>query len=236
MLPLVIPLVATWQRGFVAWSVPVVAIALLVLVLAPGRVSNGAAKPRWWPDWNSPLIWRLGIMLGTCNAMYFCANGFLPPYLASFGQSEWIGPSLTALNVGQLPASFLLLAFASRLELRAWPYVACGLLCILAVAGMVFAPGAWVVGFAALLGFSNAAVLILALALPPLLASPQDLPRVTAAMFTVSYSCAVIVPVLSGLCWDLTGLPAMAFAPLAACGMILIVLAPAVLHIEPQRG
>ena len=89
---------------------------------------------------------------------------------------------------------------------------------------------------AGLIGFAAAFVLILSLSLPPLLASPQDLPRVTAAMFTVSYSCAVVFPVLSGLCWDLTGIPAMAFAPVAACGMLLIVLAPAVLHIEPQRG
>ena len=34
-------------------------------------------------------------------------------------------------------------------------------------------------------------------------------------MFTISYSCAVIVPVVSGLVWDATGVPAMAFVPIA---------------------
>ena len=35
MLPLVLPLVGTWQAGFAFWSAPVAAIALLVLALAP---------------------------------------------------------------------------------------------------------------------------------------------------------------------------------------------------------
>ena len=35
MLPLVLPLVGTWQWGFAFWSVPVAAIALLVLLFAP---------------------------------------------------------------------------------------------------------------------------------------------------------------------------------------------------------
>ena len=35
MLPLVLPLVGSWQWGFAFWSAPVAAIALLVLVLAP---------------------------------------------------------------------------------------------------------------------------------------------------------------------------------------------------------
>src|SRR5512143_1842624 len=69
MLPLVLPFVSgSWQWGFVIWSLPVAIIALLVMALAPRQESaNGAAstRHRWWPDWNSHLIWRLGIMLGT---------------------------------------------------------------------------------------------------------------------------------------------------------------------------
>jgi CP family cyanate transporter-like MFS transporter len=78
------------------------------------------------------------------------------------------------------------------------------------------------------LGFAAAFVLILVLALPPLLSAPDDVHRVTAAMFTISYSCAVIVPVMSGLLWDLSGIPATAFAPAALCGLVLIALAPAI--------
>ena len=236
MLPLVLPMVAgSWQWGFVAWSAPVAVIAVLVLALAPRAAStNGSAavRRRWWPDWHSTLIWRLGIMLGTINATYFATNAFLPDYLRSNGQSEWIGAGLTGLNIGQLPASFLLLAVAGRLERKAWPYVGCGLLCLLATLGIVFGSGAWIVVAATLQGFAAAAILILVLALPPLLSPPDDVHRVTAAMFTISYSCAVIVPVVSGILWDLSGIAALAFLPIALCGIVLVILAPAINHVR----
>ena len=236
MLPLVLPLVGgSWQWGFVIWSVPVAIIAALVLALAP-TTANGpasATRRRWWPDWNSHLIWRLGIMLGTINATYFATNAFLPDYLRSNGQGDWISASLTGLNGGQVPASLLLLAFAGRLERKAWPYVACGLLCLIATIGIVFGSGAWIVAAATVQGFAAAAILILILALPPLLSAPDDVHRVTAAMFTISYSCAVIVPVMSGLAWDLSGIASLAFAPIAICGIILVILAPAINHVRP---
>ncbi len=237
MLPLVLPFVGgRWQLGFVVWSVPVAIIAALVMMLAP-RTTNGPTlvRRRWWPDWRNTLIWRLGIMLGTINATYFATNAFLPDYMRSGGQSEWISAALSGLNIGQLPASFLLLAFASRLERRAWPYVVCGVLCVTATGGIVFGTGAWVVAAATLQGFSAAAILILVLALPPLLSPPDDVHRVSAAMFTISYSFAVIVPVISGLVWDLTGVASTAFLPIALCGIVLVILAPAINHV-PRTG
>jgi CP family cyanate transporter-like MFS transporter len=236
MLPLVLPMVGgSWQWGFVVWSVPVAIIALVVMALAPRPASAHGSSParrRWWPDWHSALIWRLGIMLGTINATYFATNAFLPDYLRSNGQSEWISATLSGLNAGQLPASFILLAVAGRLERKAWPYVVCGLFCVIATLGIVFGTGAWVVAAATLQGFAAAAILILVLALPPLLSPPDDVHRVTAAMFTISYSCAVIVPVISGILWDLSGVAALAFLPIALCGILLVILAPAINHVR----
>jgi CP family cyanate transporter-like MFS transporter len=171
-------------------------------------------------------------MLGTVNAVYFSTNAFIPDYLRAHGLGDWISAALTGLNAGQLPASALLLVFASRLQLKAWPIVAVGLLCIVATGGIVFGNGPMVVAAASLLGFAAAAILILVLALPPLLAPPDDVHRVTAAMFTISYSCAVIVPIISGALWDLTGLAAMAFAPIAFSGLLLTLLAPAINHVQ----
>ena len=229
MLPLVLPLVGSWQWGFVVWSAPVLIIALLVQGFAPGQRNGATAvRRRWWPDWRNVLIWRLGIMLGTVNAIYFSTNAFIPDFLRAHGLAEWISPALTGLNAGQLPASFILLAFASRLELKVWPIVACGLLCVLATAAIVFGSGPVVVAGAGVLGFSSAAVLVLVLALPPLLAHPDDVHRVTAAMFTISYSCAVIVPIISGALWDWSGIDKLAFAPIAFAGFLLILLAPAI--------
>ncbi len=236
-IPFVLPLVGGWQGGFAFWSAPVAAIALLVLLFAQRQpTANGApVRRRWWPDWGSFLIWRLGFMLGTVNAIYFGTNAFLPDYLTHRGQSAWISAALTGLNAGQLPASALLLAFASRLELKAWPYAASGLLCVLAIAGIVFGSGPVAVASATLIGFSAASILVLALALPPLLAPPDDVHRVTAAMFTISYSWAVVVPVISGIVWDASGIAAMAFLPIAICGFILAGLSPAINYVRREE-
>jgi CP family cyanate transporter-like MFS transporter len=236
MLPLVLPMVGgSWQWGFVAWSIPVGVIAIVVMALAPrppAPHASSLARRRWWPDWHNVLIWRLGLMLGTTNATYFATNAFLPDYLRSNGQSEWISAALTGLNIGQLPASFILLAVAGRLERKTWPYVICGLLIVVATLGIVFGSGAWVVASCSLQGFSNAAILILLLALPPLLSPPDDVHRVTAAMFTISYSCAVIVPVISGLFWDLSGIAMLAFLPIGLCGILLVIFAPTINHVR----
>jgi hypothetical protein len=38
----------------------------------------------------------------------------------------------------------------------------------------------------------------------------------------------VIVPVVSGLAWDLTGTGALAFLPIGACALVLLALAPTI--------
>ncbi len=237
-LSAVMPLVGeSWQWALVIWSIPVLAIALLVQTLAPGPQPFSQASPShaWWPDWKNKLVWRLGLMLGSINALYFATNAFIPDYLREHGQGEWIGLALSGFNAGQLPASVLLLLFARQLQLKAWPIVTCGILCIFATLAIVFGSGPWVVTAAVIDGFAAAPTLILILALPPLISPPQDLHRVTAAMFTISYTCAVIVPILSGLIWDWSGKAALAFLPIGTCGVLLTALASSIRHVPKQQ-
>ncbi|HWM46014.1 MAG TPA: MFS transporter [Xanthobacteraceae bacterium] len=227
-LPLVMPLMGdSWRWSFVVWGALCALIALVIWPLAPRPVNpaaDAAAPPRlWWPNWRSPLIWQLGAMLGSVNAMYFSVNFFMPRYLHETGRDADISAALTSLNVGQLPASILLLMVASGLERRRWPYLACGVLCLAAVLAIVLGNSLVVIAGAGLLGFSAAAVLVLMLVLPPLLSPPHDVHRTAAAMFTISYSCAVVTPILSGLAWDLTGVPAAAFVPIGLCAFLMIV-------------
>lgn len=229
-IPLVLPLVhGSWRLGFVIWAVPAALIALVIAAGSPGHARREEAAPvhgrRWWPDWKDPLIWRLGLMLGSVNSMYFATNGFLPDYLDHIGRPDLISGALTALNGAQLLASLLLLGIAGRLDRRSWPYLACGAFSLASVLGIVFATGPWIIAAAGLLGFSSAATLVLMLALPPRLSAPDDIHRLSAAMFTISYSCAVIVPVVSGLAWDLAGIGAIAFVPIGGCALLLIALA-----------
>jgi CP family cyanate transporter-like MFS transporter len=227
-IPLILPLLAgSWRLDFLMWGFLAVALALIILALV-ARAPAGdavAVDRRWWPDWRSGLLWRLGLLLGTVTADYFATNAFLPDYLTATGQSELIGPALTALNVGQLPASFLLLAVAGRIAGRLWPLIATGLITLVGYLGVVLGSGTVMVAATFLLGFSLSVVLILMLALPPLISAPQDLHRLSAAMFTISYSCAVVVPIISGLAWDLTGTAAAAFVPMAAAAVATLALA-----------
>ena len=228
-LPLVVPLTGGgWRWSLVVWGSLVVAIAVGVATFTPQARQRELAilRPRAWPNWRNSLIWRLGLIFGSVNSIYFATNSFLPVYLASAGRNGAISGALTALNLGQLPASFVLLAVADRLAGRAWPYALSGAVAILGVVGVVFAPGNGTIAAAALLGFAGAATLILTLALPPLLCPPEEVGSTTAAMFTMSYGSAVVTPIVSGIVWDATGVPATAFIPIGVCGAVLLALAP----------
>lgn len=230
-IPVVLPLVqGSWRLNFVVWSLPVLLTALLMGAYAPRPAAPAAAGPvkRWWPDWRDPLIWRLGLILGSVNATYFVTNAFLPDYVTSVGRPDLVGYALTALNLGQLPASIAMLPLAERLLRRPAAYVAMGLLSFLSVAGMMLMHGAAIVVWSGVLGFAGAVTLILVLALPSVLGGPGDVPRISAGMFTISYSCAMAVSVLVGWLWDLTRLPLVGFVPIALCGLVIAALAASV--------
>ncbi len=147
-IPLVLPMLhQSWQWTFVFWAVPVVVIAAIIAIAAPRTPAAAptAASRRWMPDFRSPQIWRIGLLLGSVNATYFALNGFLPDYLTHTGRPDLINAALTALNLGQLPASFLLLASADRMVRTMWSYLVCGVVCLVSRAGDVLLGGIWVV-------------------------------------------------------------------------------------------
>ena len=232
-IPVVLPLVdGSWRLSLVAWSIPMAMIAVIVQAFAPRpaapHAAGSAPMPRkWLPDWHVGLVWRLGALFCCVNSIYFSANAFMPIYLASKGRPDLIGDALLALNLGQLPASLLLLGVAGRLERRAWPYVLSGVVSLASIAGIVLMVGPGTVAWSALLGFSDAAALILGLTLPPLLCRPEDVARTSAGTFMLSYGGAVVLALLSGVAWDVTQLPALAFVPLAVCALAMAVIAGA---------
>ena len=223
--PLVLPLIGNnWRLDFVVWAVPVVAAALVFILFEPRNAaalpSDGATDRRWWPDWKNPLVWLLGLTFGANNSMYFGTNAFLPDYLVNHGRADLIGSALVALNGAQLIATLLLIPVAGRLQSwRSLPYLLFGPISFLSALGLIWSSGVWIVVFAFTIGFSTAITFAVMLSLPPMLSKPGDVHRVAAGMFTISYSCAVIVPTLSGGLWDLTGLPWIVFAALAACAV-----------------
>ena len=115
---------------------------------------------------------------------------------------------------------------------RPWAYAGTGLASLAALIGMVMSHGVGIVVFAGVLGFTNALTLTLtltlALALPSLLSAPDDVHRTSAGMFTISYSCAMLLSIVGGWLWDLTNMPVASFAPVALCAIIIVVMASTV--------
>ena len=239
-IPLVLPLVeGSWRWALAIWGLPLVLIAILTVALASARKEVAdvpATVLSWWPDWRNKLIWQVGILLGSVNSVYFCSNAFLPGHLTAAGRPDLISAALTALNFGQLPASFALLVVADRLVRRAWPFIVCGGLMLLCLAGIVMTASPWTVAYAGALGFLGAGVFTLALALPPLLSAPADLARVSAAIFAICYSEALLVSVLSGAAWDLGASPRFAFLPMALSALPLLFLPPFIRFRQPQQA
>jgi MFS transporter, CP family, cyanate transporter len=233
-IPLVLPLVDnSWRLNFVVWSLPVFATALLVMACAPRpRNVNGlaAAGRQWWPDWRRPLIWRLGAILGSVNSMYFVTNAFLPDFLTAAGRPDLISSALTAENICQLPASLVMLAVAGRLVKQPWAYVVAGALSLASLIGIMTASGIWIVVWAGVLGFVTTAILVLGLALPSILSAPDDVHRISAGMFTISYSIAMVLSVAAGWLWDITHTPIAGFVPVALCAVVVMALASTANH------
>jgi MFS transporter, CP family, cyanate transporter len=228
LFPVLFPLFgSSWRATFFLWAVPVIVIALVVLAVAPRERAAGASlSPRWLPEWPAREVWRLGLIFSSGSALYFGSNAFLPGYLTQAGRPDLVSPALTALNLGQIPVSLLLIAFARRLEGKAWPLVLSGVLSVASIIGIVASAGAATVASAAALGFFAGGGFALGLTLPPLLSPPREVARVSAAMFTISYSGTMLISVVSGFAWDLSGSARFAFLPIAlsAVPSILLIL------------
>ncbi len=231
-IPLVLPLAGgSWRLSLAFWSLPVLVAAWLLVregrrrpaPAVPVRRALGGAQ-HWWPDWHDPLTWDLGLVMGCASGTYFGVNAFLPGYLLGSGRAGLLGEALAAINIAQIPATVILFFCAQRLCVRRLPYVVMGGLAAVGVLGLMLMAGAWVILWSALIGFCCAALITLALTLPPLLSQPGEVQRLAGAAFTIGYGWAVAIPIVGGLGWDLSARPAAAFVPAAACGLVIVLL------------
>lgn len=213
-----------WQLALLVWSVPVLLTAVCILLFT-SHVPRERTAPRirWWPDWRSQRTWRLGLIFGGASVAYFGANAFIPDYLKATNHASLISAGLTSLNLCQLPASLLIAALPGLFIARRWPIVATGVVTVISGVGFVMG-GLWIVLWAGTLGFATASVFVLTLALPPLLADPHDVPRLSAAMFTITYACSFVGSLIGGAIWDASGIPFTAFLPVIAAGLGMILL------------
>ncbi len=162
---------------------------------------------------------HLGILLGAGSLVYYGMNAWIPPFNQAIGATNATPLALGVLNAIQLPVGLAVTVFAQRLAGRRWPFVAAGVVCLVAILGWVLAPVAWQPLWAACLGSGSSFVFVLGIALPALLA---DRIRCSAdrrdphAELWRRHSG----PLLGGAFLDIAHQPAWAFLPVAIAGLL----------------
>ncbi|MDQ2923100.1 MAG: MFS transporter [Candidatus Dormibacteraeota bacterium] len=210
-----------WRWALASWSAIVIVSAIAIGLAAPaGRAVVKGARPRWWPNWREGQAVRLGLIMGIDSAVYFGTNAFIPDYLDQTGRHSLITPTLAVLNGSQLltgPA----VAIWHRVLTGRFGFIGSSVLMAAAELGIIFTPGAGVILWAGVLGFAAALAFIVVLTIPPRVAAAGDVHRMSAAIFTIQYAVAFVVPLIAGAVWDASGIAVLAFVPglVATTGM-----------------
>jgi MFS transporter, CP family, cyanate transporter len=228
-----------WSATFVLWGIPVFGLLALWIWLTPSQPARASVQPSLTPDTPAATIlhsshppvkrarvnaWHLGIMLGAGSLVYFGMNGWIASYNQAIHYAAMTSLALATLNTAQLPVCLALTFVAERLAGRRWPFIVSGIICSLAIVGWVLTPATLEPFWATLLGGSSALVFTLGIALPPLLASPDEVGRLAGLTLSLTYCVAFVGPFIGGALWDLLGVPAVAFLPVALASVTLIVL------------
>lgn len=201
-----------WRWALASWSVLVLISAAGIVAAAPPRASSPAPPSRWWPEWRQNQTIRIGLVMGMASATYFGANAYIPDFLDQTGRHQLISPALALLNASQLLTAPAVALWPQILTGRAG-FLGSAVLMGVAQIGLVFTPGTGVLGWAFVLGFSTALAFIVVLSLPPRLAPPGGVARMSAAIFTIQYLTAFAIPLVAGALWDATGQALLAFVP-----------------------
>lgn len=237
-----------WTATFIFWGVPIVVVLILWLCLAPPAHTKPVKAGR--EQVATPMMeealahslsiqhdvpeaanerprvnaLHLGILVGGGSLIYFGMNGWIAPYNSAIHASALTAAALAILNAAQLPSSLAVTLFAQRLAGRRLPFIIAGLICGLSIIGWIFASPSLEPLWAALLGGSSAFVFTLGIALPPLLARPHEVARLTGITISLTYAVAFVGPFVGGQLWDILHIPAMAFLPIGFASLMLIIL------------
>jgi MFS transporter, CP family, cyanate transporter len=201
-----------WRWAIATWSVLVLITGVAIVLAAPKRGPKPVVPARWWPSWREGPAVRIGLVMGMASAVYFGTNAYIPDFLDQTGRHSLITPTLFVLNASQLltaPA----VALRQKLLTGRVGFIGSAALMAIGQLGIVLTPGPGVIIWAFVLGFAAALAFIVALTLPPRLAAAGDVHRMSAAIFTVQYGTAFVLPLIAGTLWDVTGVAALAFAP-----------------------
>jgi len=201
-----------WRWALALWSVLVAVTAVAITIAAPKRGPKTALARRWWPSWREGQTVRIGVVMGMASAVYFATNAYIPDFLDQSGRHQLISPMLAVFNGSQLLTAPVVAIWDRLLTGRAG-FIGSAALMVVAQVGIVVTPGAGVLLWAFVLGFAAALAFIVVLTMPPRIAAPGDVHRMSAGVFTFQYAIAFFVPLIAGAVWDATGRAVLAFVP-----------------------
>jgi len=201
-----------WRWALALWSVLVAVTAVAIALAAPKRGPKTALATRWWPSWREGQTVRIGVVMGMASAVYFATNAYIPDFLDQSGRHQLISPMLAVFNGSQLLTAPVVAIWDRLLTGRAG-FIGSAALMVVAQVGIVVTPGTGVLLWAFVLGFAAALAFIVVLTMPPRIAAPGDVHRMSAGVFTFQYAIAFFVPLIAGAVWDATGRAVLAFVP-----------------------
>jgi CP family cyanate transporter-like MFS transporter len=201
-----------WRWALATWSAVVLLSAVAIAAAAPAKASGVTAPSRWWPDWRHGQAIRIGIVMGMASAAYFGANAYIPDFLDQTGRHDLISPTLGLLNGSQLLTAPVV-ALRPQLLTGRVGFIGSAVIMAVSQVGLVLTPGSGVLAWAAVLGFSTALAFVVVLSLPPRLARPGGVASMSAAIFTLQYVTAFVIPLIAGALWDASGKALFAFVP-----------------------
>ena len=219
-LPLVMPLAGgDWRVALILWSVPIVAIALVVLFLrvpkpedASGDSLPGLCKEASLPRWNDPKVWQYGMLLSSSVVAFFVVNAYSGSLLKERGEYGMAEEFHFAYNAMPLLASLVLLVFRRWVGFRG-PIAVSALITVVGLAGFIFLEG-WASWAAALIsGFAATIELILLVSLPPAIARGIAVTRLSAGMTLLGFSVAFVLTLIGGWLADEVNRLEMALLP-----------------------
>ena len=227
-----------WRWALALWSVVVAITGVAIALAAPARGPKPPVPTRWWPSWREGQRMRIGIVMGMASAVYFATNAYVPDFLDQTGRHGLITPMLAIFNGSQLLTAPVV-AIWDRLLTGRLGFVGSSALMAIAQVGIIVTPGPAVLIWAFVLGFAAALAFIVVLTMPPRLAAPGDVHRMSAGVFTFQYAIAFLMPLIAGAVWDATGRAVLAFVPGIVAALLMGWLAlslriPSAVH--PRAG
>jgi CP family cyanate transporter-like MFS transporter len=194
-----------WRGALAAFAVPAGLTALVWFVPAAESGTVLAHAPSLGLH-RLHGSWSIALYFGLQSMAFYTGLTWLPSILESHGFSEGAAGGLQALaNVLQFAPAFLIPVLAGRRQTQTGLLVALVGLALVALAGLLLAPGGALL-WMPLLGIAQGGALGLALILPVLRGrTGPAVAALTAMALSIGYLLASVGPFLAGVAHDATG-------------------------------